>query len=142
VLALNEILDKLETERERYEWKRMLQTPWFTELTPRLKEFVISLPPIYLYELQGHLVEIYQYEEDKQDPSAPITVTANIKPEWNSQYMFQRMIRFVPASDLKRVELVRVARAEKILSGTRGLPWMKRLIDTTNKEDVLRGNKQ
>lgn len=139
---LNEILDALPTERERYEWNRMIQTPWYTALTTRLKQFVNSHPPIYLYEMRGQLVEIYQYEEEQNDPQAPITVTCSIKPEWNSQYLFQRMIRFVPAEELKRVELVRVARATKILSDARNLPWMRRLIDTTNKEDVLRGNQQ
>lgn len=138
---LDEILSKL-SERERYEWNRMLNDPWFLNLSHRLKEFVISLPPIYLYEMRDHLIEIYQYDEDKHDAQAPITVTASIKPEWNSQYLFQRMVRFVPAHELKRLELVRVARLEKIISSARHLPWMQRLINTKDRQDVARGNRQ
>lgn len=138
---LQEILDKLPTDRERYEWNRMLQSTWFKELSPRLQEFVISLPPIYQYETRGQLVEITQYDEDKEDPNAPITVVIAIKPEANSQYLFERRIQFTPAHELKRGELLRVAKIQKLMSDARNLGRMQRLINTKDREDVMRGQK-
>ncbi len=140
-MSFEEILEKL-TERERYEWTRFLESDWYMHLPQRLKEFAISLPPIYLYRLREHLVEIYQYDEEKEDIRAPITVTVSIKPEWNSQYIFERKVRFVPSEELQRDELVRVARLQKLISSASSLPWMRRLLDTRNRADVLRGNQQ
>lgn len=141
---MEEMLDKL-PDADRVEYRNMLNSPWYNNLKKRVQKAVLENPPFYLYRLKsapGVLVTIKSYEESKKDREFPIFVCLKLKPEWNSAYAFEREIWGTPVEELIRVELVSEAKRKRRISTASGLPWMKRIINTRNREDVKRGNQQ
>jgi hypothetical protein len=142
VESIQELIDKL-PEEERAEWLQLLRSQWYQGLNPRIREVVLQAPPIYLYRLSGiELVEIKSYEENKLDHEEPIWLCVKVKPEWNASYAIEREVWGVPPRELKREALLTVARRQRRVSVGKGLGWMKRLQNTRNRDDVLRGNAQ
>lgn len=143
--SITEMLDKL-TEVEREHWSKFLNSKFFLETlrTQRLKETALLAPPMYLYKLRstGHLATIKEYVESIENEDAPIMVTVFLHPEWNPSLLAIREIFGVPVHDLERIGIVEVEKRKKRLSMAKSLPFMQRVINTRNREDVRRGNKQ
>lgn len=128
-------------DNERREWLTMLSISWFRELPELVQQAAIHRPPFYLYKLRstGHLVSIKKYDQNKTNDE-DIKIVVVVSPDFNKEFVFERELWGVPAEELEKIKLLSVAKMEKLLSSARGLPWMKRLINTRSREDVLRGN--
>ena len=135
------------TDIERREWQKVFNTKWYQQVLPgKVKELVKTHPPFYIYDLKGtgHIATIHSYHDSKEDPDAvePF-MTVMLLPKYNREFLVERGIWGVPPRALERIELRCIADAEQIVSTvSNGLPWMQRLINTRDRNDVLRGNSQ
>lgn len=138
---MEEFLDK-KTELERKEWLKVFRSKWYLELPERIKQIVKQYPPFFTYKLKstGHLAIIKEFGDDKEDHEAPVFVVVKLLPKYNQDLIFERDLWGVPLSDLEHVEMRMITDMKKrVTSGDS--PFMKRLINTRDREDVLRGNK-